>query len=284
MSHIDFIAYPPTSFPYRDLLVLEQLSFNSTDRVCEIGIGSGGTTARLAKRVGSITGFEISAPTVEALRYLEDRYPNLRLVVSDVTQQAHLDGYSSLFSRLIACDTLEHVDTPSAFFHGVSSLLAPGGEFLVTFPNEPPERMHGITRFEKQEDLAALVRQAGFSDFRIGAAKLSPKAGMIAEQLAWKPIKVVRALLSAVRNQRPASVSGKAPPQTFDETNFFKNIGMWQTISPVINAWWFGLLRIMEASGPVFEIDWDFKHQPFRDSQVIIVGKKSSASHSNGVS
>src|SRR5215470_6196919 len=69
MSRVDFVPYPPTSFPFRDLLVLEQLPLTRSDTVCEIGVGSGGTTARLAKICAKVTGFEISHDTVAQLRY-----------------------------------------------------------------------------------------------------------------------------------------------------------------------------------------------------------------------
>ena len=98
MSRIEFIPYPPTAFPYRDLLVLERLDLTPSDRVCEIGVGSGGTTARLAKLCSEVVGFEISRPTVEAIRYLESRHPNLRFVVSDVTEAGALGPYAGRFT------------------------------------------------------------------------------------------------------------------------------------------------------------------------------------------
>src|SRR3954453_12799558 len=101
-TRIDFVPYPPTSFPFRDLLVLEQLSLGATDTVCEIGVGSGATTARLAKLCAGVTGFEISRATVEALRYLEGRHPNLKLVVADVPRSESMAGYEGSFSRLIS--------------------------------------------------------------------------------------------------------------------------------------------------------------------------------------
>src|SRR5262245_41812081 len=122
MSRIDFVPYPPTSFPFRDLLVLEQMTFGPADRVCEIGVGSGGTTARLARLAGSVVGFEISASTVEALRYLEQRHRNLSFVVADVTQPDAIAPYAGRFTRVLACDTLEHVTDPAAFFHAAGAL------------------------------------------------------------------------------------------------------------------------------------------------------------------
>src|SRR5689334_20410745 len=102
MARIDFVPYPPTSFPFRDLLVLEQLPLGPADTVCEIGVGSGGTTARLAKISASVTGFEISHGAIGALRYLERRFPNLRFVVGDITVPEQVRPYEASFTRVIA--------------------------------------------------------------------------------------------------------------------------------------------------------------------------------------
>ena len=278
MSRVDFIPYPPTAFPFRDLLVLERLEFSDTDRVCEIGVGSGGTTARLAKKCREVVGFEISAPTVQALHYLEERHPNLRFVVADVTEPAALAPYAGRFTKLIACDTLEHVRDPAAFFRAAAVLLERGGELLVTFPNEPKERMHGITRFDAPAELEALVRAAGFAESQLGAANLSGTSKPVADALGFRPIVLARKVLRRkAKNGKKNGGSGTdvaAPPQTFDETHFFKNMDTWRRLSPALNAYWFGVLRLMEARGPAFDVDWNFARTPFTDCQVLVVARK----------
>lgn len=284
MSRIDYVPYPPTSFPFRDLLVLEQLPLSAADRVCEIGVGSGGTTARLARLCAEVTGFEISAPTVEAVRYLEGRYPNLQFVVADITQATAAKAHGGRFTRLIACDTLEHVDDPAAFFRAAHGLLAPGGEFLVTFPNEPKDKMHGVTRFDDVASLSKVIRDAGLPNHRIGSARLTTKADSVAQALGWKPVELVRTALRRGRRQKFADGSGKkvgeassgaAAPQTFEGTHFFKRRAMWNRLSPAVNLYWYGVLHLMEARGPAFEIDWDFRHEPFTDCQVVITGRRA---------
>lgn len=277
MSRIDFLAYPPTQFPFRDLLVLEQLPLSPADTVCEIGVGSGGTTARLARMCAGVTGFEISRATVEALRYLEERHPNLRFQVADVTDPATVTPWAGRFTRLIACDTLEHVNDPRAFFRAVATLLAPGGEFLVTFPNEPLHKMHGVTRFETREDLAALVREAGLTDVRIAAARLAGGAAQVADAFGWKPVEIVRKVLRR-GDKKPATNGDTAgptdAPQTFEETHFYKRMNTWRRLSPVINAYWYGVLKLMDARGPAFELDDAFRAEPFTDCQLTVTGRK----------
>jgi SAM-dependent methyltransferase len=277
MSRVDFIPYPPTAFPFRDLLVLERLPLTSDDRVCEIGVGSGGTTARLAKICKEVVGFEISSPTVQALRYLEDRHPNLRFVVADVTEPAALAPYAGRFSKLIACDTLEHVRDPAAFFKAAAVLLEKGGSLLVTFPNEPKYRMHGITRFDEPREIEELLAAAGFSEYRVGAANLSGKSKPVAEALGFRPIVLARKVLrrkSRAAAKQNGNHEAAPPPQTFDETHFFKNMDTWRRLSPALNAYWFGVLRLMEARGPAFDIDWTFEDTQFTECQVLILARK----------
>jgi SAM-dependent methyltransferase len=285
MARLEFVPYPPTSFPYRDLLVLEQLAVGERDRVCEIGVGCGETTARLARLCSAVTGFEISAPTVEALRYLEGRHSNLRLVAADVTDDQALAAYAGQFDRALSCDTLEHVADPAGFFRGLATLLAPGGEFAVTFPNEPREMMHGITRFDGPMELYEHARESGLEAVRMGAARLTPHAEKVAEALGWKPLSLARDAVGAgralialgaerSRRQGAAAELEVPPPQTFEETRFFRTMRLWRVLSPAVNLYWYGVLRLMAARGPSFAIDWDFTEVPFADCQVFVTGRK----------
>ncbi len=274
MSRIEFVPYPPTSFPLRDLLVLEQLPLGAEDRVCEIGVGSGGTTARLARLCRRIAGFDVSGEAIDAIRYLEERHRNLELVVRDVTDVAALGPYEGKFTRLVSCDTLEHVPAPAAFFRAVKKLLAPGGSFMITFPNEPAARMHGVTRFDAANDLRALLRSAGLPDHRVGAAVMRPGTERIARNLGQRPLQLVRWLLGRGRGG-PNGPGGAAPPQTFEQTGFFENRRLWRRLSPLVNLYWYAVLRLVDA--PAFEIDWDFRTATFTDCQVLIAGSAPPA-------
>lgn len=281
MPEIEFVPYPPTSFPYRDLLVLEHIQLEPHHRVCEIGVGSGATTARLARRCADVTGFEISGPTVEALRYLERRQPNLHLVAADITDDEALAEYAGRYDRALSCDTLEHVPDPGGFFRGVASLLAPGGELAVTFPNEPAAVMHGVTRFDDPMELVDHIAAAGLEDVRLGAARLTPHAERIAQTLGWKPLSMAReavavgrTLVALARAERSKRNGGEPPPQTFEETRFFRTMRLWRPLAPAVNLYWYGVLRLMAARGPSFEIDWDFVETPFAECQVFALARK----------
>jgi SAM-dependent methyltransferase len=263
-SPIDFVAYPPTSFPLRDLLVLEQLDLGPTDNVCEIGVGSGATSARLARLCASVTGFDISAAALEALEYLGERHHNLALHVADATQPDSFVAFARSFSHVVSCDTLEHIDDPARYFETIHACLIPGGECLVTFPNEPPEKMHGITRFERAEDLIALATKAGLTDVRAGAVLLSQRANQLAERFGFAPVRAARELL------RGKPQPGALKPQTFDQTDFHRHAPTWRKIAPLVNMYWWAVLRRMASQGPCFAIDWGFRSTDFRDCQVLL--------------
>jgi SAM-dependent methyltransferase len=220
----------------------------------------------------SVTGFEISHETVAQLRYLEKRFDNLTFVVGDITMPEEVRPYEGAFTRVIACDTLEHVTDPPAFFSAIFRLLGPGGEFLVTFPNEPVDKMHGITRFDRVEDLALIVKGAGLIHCRIGNATMTGGAARVADVLGWGPLKVARKVLR--RGSYKRKDEGANAPQTFEQTHFMKNMGTYKKVAPIMNLYWYGVLKLMDARGPAFEIDWDFAKAPFQDCQVFVTGRK----------
>jgi SAM-dependent methyltransferase len=266
---IEYLAYPPTSLPHRDLLVLEQLPIHAGDRVCEIGVGSGGTAARIA-RLGpaEVVGVDVSASAIEAVRDLERRHPNLRLAVVDVTRREAVTPYASRFDVVLSCDTLEHVEDPPAYFRAIAEMLAPGGRCFITFPNEPPGIMHGITRFDTAAGLETLARRAGLADVELGAARLSRHAAKVVDLLGWRPLAMVRAGVRATRTLRGRRDGPRA--QRFEDTSFHQHHRLWSALSPMVNLYWYGLLRLMAGRKPAFEIDWDFSRTPFEDSQVVI--------------
>ena len=171
---------------------------------------------------------------------------------------------------------------PAAFFRAAATLLAPGGELLVTFPNEPAHAMHGITRFDTPADLSKIIDAAGFASHRIGAARLSAGTKPLADALGFRAIDLVRKVLR--RKKKPGANGGgekknggsaaASSPQTFDETHFFKAMNTWRRLSPALNVYWFGVLRLMEARGPAFDVDWDCAKQPFTHCQVLVLARK----------
>jgi hypothetical protein len=94
----------------------------------------------------------------------------------------------------------------------------------------------------------------------------------VADALGWGPLKVARKLLR--RGSYKRKEEGDGAPQTFEKTHFMKNVATYRKLSPILNLYWYGVLKLMDARGPAFEIDWEFAKAPFQDCQVFVTGRK----------
>ncbi|MFC1499063.1 class I SAM-dependent methyltransferase [Verrucomicrobiota bacterium] len=237
-SKLRYLPYPPTSLPVRDLFVLEQVFFTKKTRLMEIGVGCGETSARLAAECGQVVGVDIAEKVIGSLEYLKKRFRNLELVCVDVTNEGKVEQE---FDVIVSCDTLEHVNKPDRFFCFVAEHLKSDGVAHVLFPNEFPSEMHGVTRFESEDDLRRVI-SGMFSSVQIYRADLRRWPRLVVTlAFGWKRI------LCRRENRK----RGEAP-QCFDNTRFFRNIKLWKRISPLINFYWFVVLGLCRLFGRVY--------------------------------
>ena len=247
---VRYLPYPPSSLPVRDMFVLENVPFNRQTRLMEIGVGSGETCARLAHDCGEVVGVDVSRRTVEALSYLEERYSNLKLICIDAGTAGRVDGIAVPawggcgFDIAVSCDTLEHVDDPAAFFRFAKENLSVKGSLHVLFPNELPGQRHGVTGFETEKQLRETAEEY-FESVEIYRADLS----------GWS--KVVTGCFYGWWKLFRRKVGGKGEktaPQKFDETAFFSRMDMWKKLSPLINLYWFLMLRLCRMGGKGYNL------------------------------
>ena len=268
-SPLRYVPRPATSFPYRDLLLLERLQLRPDSRVCEVGVGSGASAVRLAALCHHVTGIDVAEGAVNALRGSAAGIRNLAFHSLDVTGEIPTE-LTRAFSLVVSCDTLEHVADAGGYCRGIATLLEPGGDFLVTFPNEPPDRMHGVTRFGRPEDLLEYFRSAGLVHLSAGAAVLTPWASRVADSLARLPLRLVRRVTGG-------GSDNSTRPQVFDETAFFRHRRAWDQVAPLVNLYWYLVLKLMTRRGPAFEIDWGFRRTIFDNCQVVVEGRAPAA-------
>jgi hypothetical protein len=95
----------------------------------------------------------------------------------------------------------------------------------------------------------------------------------VAQSLGWRPLALARAAVGRLRRLR---TDDGGRPQTFDETAFFRNMGLWRRLAPAVNLYWYGVLRLMSARGPGFEVDRDFRTAPFTHCQVLVTGRRGA--------
>ena len=273
MKSPSYFARPLATVAPRDLLLLQFLEPKPTDVTLEIGTGSGSSLFRLAEAVAALHSLDISVGTIERLRpfFAKARGPlqSVQLFVADFCQPDAAAHLPTRYDLIFSCDTLEHVADPGAFLANVYRALNPGGRAFLVYPNEHPSHAHGITFFERREMLTELLRKAGFAaaQIEIQTFRMTRGARGVLD-LGWRwPRRLGKKALRLVRRQhssaQPAPAGGTEAPQTFDQTDFFSVANRLEPLAPLINAYCWGLMRLMTWTGPVYrlfpapEIIWD---------------------------
>jgi SAM-dependent methyltransferase len=277
-----FFARPLATVAPRDLLLLQHLQPQPRDVTLEIGTGSGSSLFRLADSVAALHSLDISTGTIERLRRFAAKSQgplrNVQLFVADFCQPEAAAQLPARYDLIFSCDTLEHVADPGTFLANVYQALNPGGRAFLVYPNEHPSHAHGITFFERREMLTELLRKAGFAadQIEIQTFRMARGARRVLD-LGWRwPRRLGKKILRLVRRTRRQTVPSPSPapdssatavasdaPQTFDQTDFFSVANRLEPLAPVINAYCWGLMRLMTWTGPVYElspapeVSWD---------------------------
>jgi SAM-dependent methyltransferase len=273
MKPPNYFARPLATVAPRDLLLLQFLQPRPTDVTLEIGTGSGSSLFRLADSVAALHSLDISAGTIGRLRRFlsHGRGPlgNVELFVADFCQPDAPAQLPTRYDLIFSCDTLEHVANPSAFLANVYQALNPGGRAFLVYPNEHPRHAHGITFFERRDMLTGMLRNVGFAadQIEIRTFRMTRQAQWVLD-LGWRyPRRLGKKVLKLVRRRRrpseppqaaspghPETVGTTEAPQTFDQTDFFSMASRLEPLAPIINAYCWGLMRLMTWTGPVYEL------------------------------
>src|SRR5262249_50897895 len=127
------------SQPYIDALMLEALELSPTDRVLEIGTGSGYVTALLAELTGQVISIERHESLAEDARALLDTmsYNNVRVITGDGSR-----GFaeSAPYNAIIVSAAASEV--PQALI----SQLAEGGRMIVPVGDAESQQLQFIRK------------------------------------------------------------------------------------------------------------------------------------------
>ncbi len=175
---------------------LAALTWSGTERVLDLGIGAGRTTALLSPQAFTYVGVDISPPMLARARRAHP-VADLRLGdARDLSQYADCTFDLVVFS-FNGVDCLQHEER-SAFFTGVHRVLAPGGRLLVSTLNldgpcyrDPPAplaardwlRCPGASGKAKAAVYGTLRFGIGRAHLRRNASKAA-----IGEDWAWAPL------------------------------------------------------------------------------------------------
>jgi SAM-dependent methyltransferase len=196
------------SFATIDYLILENLRFHRDLSALEIGVGAGSTARRIIGKAKEFCGVDISEENINKLNWLYKNDRTANFYVADVSGDSYL---GQKFDIVFSADTLEHVKKPVGFFNFIARHLSADGVALVTFPNESERKHHGISWFDKKNDLLELIDDAGLEISKFCEVKKTFCHKFI-EALLWK-------LPKSILSRRP-----KISPQSFEDTQAFEII------------------------------------------------------------
>lgn len=141
-------------------IFMERLALDGTQRVLEIGVGTGRLARAAAPRCRSFTGIDLSTRTIVRARENLAAFSNVRLIEGDFLSQAFEETFDVIFSSL----TFMHIREKAGAFRKVYALLVPGGRFVLSidknqnewlecgqrrvrlFPDAPDETEKGLKR------------------------------------------------------------------------------------------------------------------------------------------
>ncbi len=114
---------------------MERLALNGTQRVLEVGVGTGRLAVRVAPHCRSFVGVDLSSRTIARARENLAAFSNVRLIEADFLSQAFEGTFDVIFSSL----TFMHICEKDAAFQKVYALLAPGGRFVLSIDKNQSE-------------------------------------------------------------------------------------------------------------------------------------------------
>ena len=127
------------SQPYIVAIMLQALALKASDRVLEIGTGSGYVTALLAELTGEVFSIERHAALANAARELLSRldYRNVRVVVGDGTRG---------FAEGAPYDAILVSAAASELPHELIDQLAEGGRLMIPVGCDDSQQLHLIEK------------------------------------------------------------------------------------------------------------------------------------------
>jgi protein-L-isoaspartate(D-aspartate) O-methyltransferase len=127
------------SQPYIVAIMLQALALKASDRVLEIGTGSGYVTALLAELTGEVFSIERHATLANTARELLSRagYRNVRVVVGDGTRG---------FAESAPYDAILVSAAASELPHELVDQLAEGGRLMIPVGCDDSQQLHLIEK------------------------------------------------------------------------------------------------------------------------------------------
>ena len=151
--------------------------YRQTNRLLEIGFGSGAMLRAAARQGWSAEGVEISQTATE-----HAREEGFKVFCGDLAAANYAGGY---FDVVIASELLEHLEDPRQVVTEIARILRPGGLLWATTPNVKglSSRMLGLNwttvspdhlHLFSQQGINSLLQSAGFRRVRLDTQGVNP--------------------------------------------------------------------------------------------------------------
>ncbi len=208
----DFLVYQTLSGCLRRKWITRKLQDFPKGNLLDCGCNIGTLSRHWHK--GSVFGVDIAYAVLKRGR---EQSPQTHFVQADLREMRMFDN--DCIDNAMACEVIEHLDTPDPFFENLHRVMKKGGLVLVTSPNFTTSRpvsiplgilrSFGIDRGTAGElyvhtaykpgELAAMAQRVGFQILEQGSFEF--------ELRGWiKPITLLRRFLNAL-NMRLAPTS-----------------------------------------------------------------------------
>lgn len=253
---------PLHDFPLRDAILMQFSSLprrlagaraGAAPRLLEIGPGSGYTAHHLSGWPVDLTLIEQARAVAARLdqhfqRPTPGRAGSVRCFQADACQpglaaRLRQAGLADRYEFAYALDMFEYARQPAVCLANAASLLEPGGELFLTFPNQLPPRGDGVTRFLSLAAPNLMLGQAGFRRWQVFRVRLRPWAAVLYKTAHEAPMWAYRRL----RGPAPAE-----RPQTYDGTWAFQQSVRLERHAAALEAAWRILGAALRAGGPCF--------------------------------
>jgi SAM-dependent methyltransferase len=159
------------------------LDIGATDKVIDLGCGTGRHVLELCKQPANIIGADLSRDDIRAGRYLLEimrRRGEVRARVHWLqTAGERLPFKDAAFDRVICTETLEHVPDDTVLARELARVLKPGGILAISVPDEHSEKLFwalsrnyrthagGHVRIYARREIVNLLRGAGMQPYAV---------------------------------------------------------------------------------------------------------------------
>lgn len=143
---------------------IEQMQFNISKSVLEIGVGTGRLAVRVAPLCGEFYGVDISSKTIERAKKNLAEYRNVDLICADFLSYKFDRKFDVIYSSL----TFMHIEDKQNAINKVVTLLKDGGKFVLSIDKNQSEYIDTGTRKIKiypdtKEKTVEYIKAAGLT-------------------------------------------------------------------------------------------------------------------------